>query len=315
MRWRPSNRIEVEDRRGGGGLGGLGGGLGGLGGGGLGGGLGGIPLPIGGGGLGGLLLLLLFLWLSGAFGGSGIGGLVGGNQGPADITSLDPRDNEAQFINAVTVDVQDYWAAQFQTAGTSSAMFGKPYNTTVTVLFTGQTQSGCGVASSDTGPFYCPGDQKVYLDLGFFDELASRFQAPGQFAQAYVVAHEFGHHVQDELGTMDEVASAQQSNPSKANDLSIRLELQADCFAGVWASSVWKNPDNQNVESITQADVQDALTAAAAVGDDRIQQQANGTIDKETWTHGSSAQRDKWFTAGFDGGTIDSCDTFSPATP
>jgi uncharacterized protein len=313
MRWRPSNRTEVEDRRGAGGLGGFGGGLGGLGGGGLGGGgLGGLPIPMGGG-IGGILLLLLFLWLSGSFGGGsggvgGLGGVGAGNQGPADFTSLDPNDNEAQFVNAVTVDVQDFWASQFQAAG-------KSYSTTVTVLFSGQTQSGCGVASSDTGPFYCPGDQKVYLDLGFFDELASKFQAPGQFAQAYVIAHEFGHHVQDQLGTMDQVGSEQQSDPSKANDLSIRLELQADCFAGVWAHSVWNNPDQQNVESITQSDVQDALAAAAAVGDDRIQQQATGTIDKETWTHGSAAQRDKWLSAGFQGGTTDSCDTFSIASP
>ena len=312
MRWRPSDRVEVEDRRGGGGFGGLGsGGLGGFGGG-LGGGLGGLPIRTGGG-LGGLLLLLLFLWISGAFSGSGTGGVGGlgnaGNQGgAAPFTSLDPNDNEGQFINAVTVDVQDFWSAQFAAAN-------KPYTTTVTVLFTGQTQSGCGVASSDTGPFYCPGDQKVYLDLGFFDQLATQFQAPGQFAQAYVVAHEYGHHVQDELGIMDQVNSEQQSDPSKANALSIRLELQADCLAGVWANSVWKNPDNTNVESITQADVQDALTAAAAVGDDRIQEQATGTIDKETWTHGSSDQRVKWFTAGFNGGTTDSCDTFSPASP
>lgn len=309
MRWRPSNQIEVEDRRGGGGLGGIGGGLGGLGGGGL----GGIPIRAGGG-IGGFLLLLLFLWLSGSFGGSGggtggLGGLGGApDTGAAPFTSLDPGDNEAQFVNAVTVDIQGFWADQFQSAG-------KSYNQTVLVLFTDQIQSGCGVASSATGPFYCPGDQKVYLDLGFFDELQARFQAPGQFAQAYVIAHEFGHHVQDALGIMDKVGAQQQSDPSKANDLSIRLELQADCLAGVWAHSVWKNPDQANVESITQADVTDALNAAAAVGDDRIQQQATGTIDKETWTHGSAAQRDTWFTNGFNGGTTDGCDTFSVATP
>jgi predicted metalloprotease len=308
MRWRPSGRVEVEDRRGSGGLGGFGGGLGG---GGLGGGRG-IPLPMGGG-VGGILLLLLFLWLSGSFGGSGGGGL-GGLGGAADpgggagFASLDPNDSEAQFVNAVTVDVQDFWASQFRAAG-------KSYPDTVLVLFTDQTQSACGVASSETGPFYCPGDEKVYLDLGFFDELQTRFQAPGPFAQAYVIAHEFGHHVQDALGIMDDVASQQQSDPSRANDLSIRLELQADCLAGVWAHSVWKNPDQANVESITQADVDAALTAAAAVGDDRIQQQETGRIDRETWTHGSSAQRDQWFTAGFSGGTTDSCDTFSVATP
>jgi predicted metalloprotease len=266
-----------------------------------------------GGGIGGILLLLLFLFLSGSIGGSGGGGLGGlggaaNGGGPAPFTSLDPNDDQAQFVNAVTVDVQDFWANQFQASG-------KSYTDTVLVLFTDQTQTGCGLASSQTGPFYCPGDQKVYLDVGFFDELRTRFQAPGPFAQAYVIAHEFGHHVQDELGIMDDVASQQQSDPSRANDLSIRLELQADCLAGVWAHSVWKDPDQANVESITQADVDAALNAAAAVGDDRIQQQATGRIDRESWTHGSSEQRDKWFTAGFNGGTTDSCDTFSVASP
>ncbi|HXI45508.1 MAG TPA: neutral zinc metallopeptidase [Candidatus Acidoferrales bacterium] len=306
MRWRPSSQNQIEDRRGaGGGLGGaLGGRLGG-------GGLGGIPLPMGGG-IGGILVFLLFLWLSGAFGGGaggGLGGLGGGGApGGGAFTSLDPADNEAQFVNAVTVDVQSFWADEFATAN-------KSYPQTVLVLFTAQTQSGCGVASAQTGPFYCPGDQKVYLDLGFFDELATRFQAPGDFAQAYVIAHEFGHHVQDALGIMDSVSSQQQADPSKVNDLSIRLELQADCLAGVWAHSVWANPDQANVESITDADIKQGLDAAAAVGDDRIQQQATGRIDRETWTHGSSDQRVQWFTAGFHGGTTDSCDTFSVATP
>ena len=151
--------------------------------------------------------------------------------------------------------------------------------------------------------------------MGFFDELRTRFQAPGEFAQAYVIAHEFGHHVQDELGIMDDVNAQQQADQSRANDLSIRLELQADCFAGVWAHSVWKNPDQQNVESITQADVQQGLDAAAAVGDDRIQQQSSGQVNPETWTHGSSAQRVDWFTQGFDGGNTDSCDTFTVGNP
>ena len=278
--------------------------------GGLGGG--GIPIPVGGG-IGGIVLFVIIIIVLNLFGGGGLsGGLggLGGEQGGGGgaLASLDPKDNEGQFVNAVTVDVQSFWADRFQAAG-------KTYNDTVTVLFTDQTQSGCGVASSATGPFYCPNDTKVYLDTAFFDELSSRFGAPGDFAQAYVIAHEFGHHVQDELGIMDQVSQQQQSNPSNANDLSIRLELQADCLAGVWAHSVYTTPDQADVESITDKDVQDALNAAAAVGDDRIQEQATGTIDKESWTHGSAAQRSTWFNNGFKGGTTQDCDTFSAATP
>jgi len=278
--------------------------------GGLGGG--GIPIPVGGG-IGGIVLFVIIIIVLNLFGGGGLsGGLggLGGEQGGGGgaLASLDPKDNEGQFVNAVTVDVQGFWADRFQAAG-------KTYNDTVTVLFTDQTQSGCGVASSATGPFYCPNDTKVYLDTAFFDELSSRFGAPGDFAQAYVIAHEFGHHVQDELGIMDQVSQQQQSNPSNANDLSIRLELQADCLAGVWAHSVYTTPDQADVESITDKDVQDALNAAAAVGDDRIQEQATGTIDKESWTHGSAAQRSTWFNNGFKGGTTQDCDTFSAATP
>jgi len=306
VRWRPSQDIQVEDRRGAGGGGGLGGiSMGGLGG-------GGIPIPVGGG-IGGIVLFVIVIIVLNLFGGGGLsGGLggLGGEQGGGGgaLASLDPKDNEGQFVNAVTVDVQSFWADRFQAAG-------KTYNDTVTVLFTDQTQSGCGVASSATGPFYCPNDTKVYLDTAFFDELSSRFGAPGDFAQAYVIAHEFGHHVQDELGIMDQVSQQQQSNPSNANDLSIRLELQADCLAGVWAHSVYTTPDQADVESITDKDVQDALNAAAAVGDDRIQEQATGTIDKESWTHGSAAQRSTWFNNGFKGGTTQDCDTFSAATP
>jgi predicted metalloprotease len=302
VRWRPSGSTQVEDRRGAGG----GGGLGGLGMGGLGGG--GIPIPVGGG-IGGIVLLIIIVVVLNLFGGGGTvpsGGLTGAPGGA--IASLDPKDNEGQFVNAVTVDVQTFWAGQFSATGTD-------YPETVTVLFTDQTQSGCGVATSATGPFYCPVDQKVYLDTAFFDELSNRFGAPGDFAQAYVIAHEFGHHVQDALGKMDQVAAQQQSSPSSANELSIRLELQADCYAGMWAHSVWASPDQANVESITDQDVKDAINAAAAVGDDRIQEQATGTIDKESWTHGSAEQRSKWFNSGLKSVTTDNCDTFAAATP
>jgi hypothetical protein len=279
--------------------------------GGLGGG--GIPLPVGGG-LGGILLIIIVIVVLNLMSGSGslggaLGGLSGepGGQGGA-VASLDPGDDEGQFINAVTVDLQAFWEGRFSAAG-------RDYPETVTVLFEGQTQSGCGLASSATGPFYCPADQKIYLDTAFFDELSSRFGAPGDFAQAYVIAHEYGHHVQDALGIMDSVAGQQQSNPSNANDPSIRLELQADCLAGAWAHSIWASPDQSDVESITEADVREAINAAEAVGDDRIQQQATGTINRESWTHGSAEQRATWFSTGFRQGTTESCDTFAAATP
>jgi uncharacterized protein len=306
MRWRPSSSTQVEDRRGQGGFGGgLGGSLGGLGG-------GGIPIPVGGG-IGGIVLVIIIVVVLNLLGGSGLGGSLGGLGGGqagenGAVASLDPNDNMGQFVNAVTVDVQSFWEERFTAAN-------KTYPETVTVLFENGTQSGCGVASAATGPFYCPADQKVYLDPGFFDELNRRFGAPGDFAQAYVIAHEYGHHVQDALDIMDRVASQQQADPSRANDLSIRLELQADCLAGVWAHSVWASPDQSNVESITEEDVREALGAAAAVGDDRIQQQATGTIDKESWTHGSAEQRQRWFNVGFQQGTTEGCDTFAAATP
>ena len=301
MRWRPSGSIQVQDRRGGGG-----GGLGGLPIGRLGGG--GIPIPVGGG-IGGIVVVIIIIVVLNLLGGGGglsggLGGLGGGSGNAGPALSLDPNDDMGQFVNAVTVDVQTFWDDYFSAAG-------KDYPVTQTVLFTEQTSTGCGAASSATGPFYCPSDQLVYLDEGFFTELKNRFGAPGEFARAYVIAHEYGHHVQDALGIMDRVAQQQQTDPNNANALSIKLELQADCLAGVWAHSVWANPDQANVESITDQDVKDALEAARAVGDDRIQQQATGTIDKESWTHGSSEQRATWFNAGFKGGSTDNCDTFA----
>jgi predicted metalloprotease len=302
VRWRPSRTIQVEDRRG---QGGLGGGLGGLR---MGGGGGGIPIPVGGG-LGGIVLFIIIIVVMNLMGGgtgAPSGDLTGGRGGA--ISSLNPNDDEAHFINSVTVDVQSYWEEQFRARN-------QDYPETVTVIFEGQTQTGCGVGSSATGPFYCPADGKVYLDLGFFEQLSTRFGAPGDFAQAYVIAHEYGHHVENVLGTMDRVQSGQQSNPSQANDLSIRLELQADCFAGMWASDVWKQPDQSEVESITEADIKEAINAAEAVGDDRIQEQATGTINREDWTHGSSDQRAAWFSTGFRQGSLEACDTFAVAQP
>jgi hypothetical protein len=306
MRWKRSSTSQVQDRRGSGGSGGFGGMRGALGG-------GGIPIPIGGG-LSGIVIFVIFLVIlvlsNGGLGSGptgGIGGLGGGNAGDGVASSLDPNDDTAQFINAVTVDVQTFWDERFTEAG-------KDYTETLLVLFSDQTTTGCGVGSSATGPFYCPLDDTVYLDASFFEALESRFGAPGDFAEAYVIAHEFGHHVQDELGILDSTHQQMEADPANANELSIRLELQADCLAGVWANSIWKDPDNANVESITQEDVQEGLAAAAAVGDDRIQEQASGRVDRESWTHGSSEQRMHWFQAGFDQGTTEACDTFTAAS-
>jgi predicted metalloprotease len=198
----------------------------------------------------------------------------------------------------VVDDVQDRWRQDF-------ADSGRTYQTTKLVIFDGQTQTGCGLGSSDTGPFYCPADRKVYLDLGFFRELGQRFDAPGDFAQAYVIAHEFGHHVQTLLGTEGRMREEQQRRPSEANELSVRLELQADCYAGVWAHSAYE----ENL--LETGDVEEGLTAAAAVGDDRIQRSAGRDVDPETWTHGSSAQRVQWFKAGYQNGDPAACDTFA----
>jgi predicted metalloprotease len=210
----------------------------------------------------------------------------------------DPDANLKDFVAFVVRDVQDSWETAFARAG-------RRYQPTVLVLFTGGVNTGCGAASSAVGPFYCPADLKVYLDLAFFRDLRDRFGVPGDFAQAYVIAHEFGHHVQNLLGISSEVTSEQLSDPENANELSVRLELQADCLAGVWAYSAYE--DNL----LEEGDLEEGLAAAAAVGDDRIQQQAGGPIDRESFTHGSSEQRAGWFTRGFQGGEVSSCDTFS----
>jgi predicted metalloprotease len=304
MRWKRSTSSQVTDRRGDGEPGGFGGrtGLGG----------GGIPIPTGAGGLSGItglivLAIIVLIFVFGGGGGLGDANLGGGDPNNGAASSLDPNDDVAQFINAVTVDIQTFWDVRFREDG-------KDYTETTVVLFTDATNTGCGTASSSTGPFYCSLDDHIYLDTSFFEELRARFEAPGDFAQAYVIAHEFGHHVQDELGILESVDQQRASNPDLANELSVRLELQADCLAGIWANSVWNDPDNENVQSITQEDVQEGLTAASSVGDDRIQEKTTGRIDPESFTHGTSEQRMRWFQAGFDQGTIEACDTFSADT-
>jgi predicted metalloprotease len=176
------------------------------------------------------------------------------------------------------------------------------------VLLEGATHSDCGGATAEIGPHYCPADENVYLDLSFFRELRQRFGAPGDFAQAYVMAHEIAHHVQHLMGISDQVRDEQRANPDEANELSIRLELQADCLAGVWAFTAYERA------LLESGDLQEGLGAAAAVGDDRIQQQSTGSIDRESWTHGSSEQRMRWFTTGYENGDPNDCDTFGADT-
>ncbi len=302
MKWKRNTGFDqIEDRRGqASSSGGLGDVLGGGGGG------GGIPIPIpggkAGGGIGGLIVVVvLFLLFSGVLGGGagsgipGMGGLGGGAIEPGG--TLKPQGDIDQELAYIVDSVQTFWAEEFRTAG-------KDYPETKLVLFDDATQSECGPASSATGPFYCPSDQKVYLDLGFFDQLQSQFGASGgDFAIAYVVAHEFGHHVQSALGISPRVQELAQQNPDQANDLSVRQELQADCLAGVWAHSA--------AADLQPGDIEEAISAAQAVGDDRIQQATTGRIDPESWTHGSAEQRVQWFTAGYKSGNSDDCDTFS----
>jgi len=254
-------------------------------------GLSGFPIGAAGGGIGGIIVLLLFLFLSGALGG-------GDTEAPQAPPS--GEDHEAElvaFVSFVFDDAQSTWTDLF-------AESGRTYRTAEMVLFREATDTGCGFASSDVGPFYCPADERVYLDLGFFEELRERFGAEGDFAQAYVIAHEVAHHVQHLLGINDRAQRLSQENPSRSNELSIQQELQADCFAGVWGQSTKERG------LLEAGDVQEGLDAAAAVGDDRIQREATGRVNQETWTHGSSQQRRNWFQQGFRAGDADACDTF-----
>jgi uncharacterized protein len=273
---------------------------------------GGFPIPIGrmgGGGIGSVVIALVIYLVFIRGGGGGGFDIPGGTDAFPQVPATgqggdsvpkgpDPERKQLDFVSFVFTDVQGFWAEQFAAAG-------KPYENAKLIVYRSATDTGCGQGSSAIGPFYCPIDRQVYLDLGFFDELNRRFQAPGDFAQAYVVAHEVGHHVQQQLGIDQAVRRQSNENPDDANDLSVRLELQADCLAGVWGRSTYDRGILEN------GDLQEGLSAAAAVGDDRIQSQAQGRIDPESFTHGTSEQRADWLQTGFDSGQLDSCDTFS----
>jgi uncharacterized protein len=285
MRWRDMRRSDnVEDRRG---------------------------MPMGGAGIkvgGGMLLVILLVSvLTGTNPLDLIGGLEQGIEETAPPPGSDvgpgrqppPGDQQADFVRAVLGDIEDTWGRLFSQGGGT-------YEPPRLVLFSGAVQSACGQASSAVGPFYCPPDRQVYLDLQFFRELSERFGAPGDFARAYVMAHEVGHHVQNLLGTAERVhRQRSRMDKASANALSVRLELQADCYAGVWGHAAARR------NFLEPGDVEAALAAATAIGDDRLQRQSRGVVVPESFTHGSSAQRVRWFRTGLESGDVKRCDTFS----
>lgn len=286
MRWRDGRRSDnVEDMRGRGGGGGMGGG--------------GFKL-----GIGGLVLAAAayFLGVDPRL----IMGIMQATQGSdtalesSAVETSRPTDEGGDFMSVVLADTEDTWNALFREAGAQ-------YTPPRLRLYEGGTQSGCGSATADAGPFYCPADQRVYIDLAFFRELERRFQAPGDFAQAYVLAHEVGHHVQTITGISDKVRAAQQrASEEQKNALQVRMELQADCYAGIWAHYAQRTRD-----LLETGDVEEAMGAAAAVGDDMIQKRSQGYVVPESFTHGSAAQRQQWFGRGFESGQVSACDTFA----
>jgi len=254
-----------------------------------------------GGGLGGIVILVIALLL-GADPRQLLEQLPADPQTPGAQTSrpVNPEEEELRnFVGAVLADTEDVWNDIFR-------QMGRQYREPTLVLFTDQVQSACGVAGAAVGPFYCPNDQKLYIDLSFYRELKSRFQAPGDFAQAYVIAHEVGHHIQNLLGTMDQMEAARQRmGQAEANQLSVRLELQADFLAGVWAHYA------QQRGKLEPGDVEEALGAASAIGDDRLQRESQGYVVPDSFTHGSSEQRIRWFRKGLETGDIRQGDTFN----
>ncbi len=285
MRWRPGGgrSSNLEDRRAQGG-GGFGGGR--------------------GLGVGGLLILLVlsFVFKTDLVSLFGSGGGPAAGPGSGAVAPVNDPDEEplVEFVSFVLDSTQSYWGKLLPRMGTS-------YQPAKLVLFRNAVQSACGHARAATGPFYCPGDQKVYVDLGFYEQLRSQFGAPGDFAQAYVLAHEVGHHVQTQLGISQQVSRLQQTRPDIANKASVLLELQADCFAGMWAH----NANRQGL--LDPDDIEEGMRAAAAVGDDRLQKMGTGYVNPESFTHGSSEQRMTWFRRGYDAGDPKQCDTFASA--
>lgn len=257
-------------------------------------------------GIGGFLLLLILSFVFKV----DLMSLLGGGSAavsPAPQAPASPGEDKMYgFVSAVLDDVQGTWQQHF-------AESGETYQPAGLVLFTDSTRSGCGYGQAAMGPFYCPADQKAYIDLGFYNDLQQRFGAPGDFAQAYVLAHEIGHHVQHLLGVDQMVRQAQERNPREANELSVRMELQADCFAGVWGHQAAQRRDTSQGIALDPGDVEEALTAASAIGDDRIQQQSGRGVNPESWTHGSSQQRVEWFRVGMETGDPERCDTFAGA--
>ncbi len=288
---RSSDSSMIDDRRG---SGGGGGGFPGLGG-------GGFPFPMkAGGGLLGLVVLVAALLLP---------RLLGNTQSAAQVQPVDRtatagpacENDLEQVVCGATEDVQNYWKTNMP------AFFGGAYTPTKTVLFTDVVDTGCGQATSQTGPFYCPVDHLVYIDLGFMQALESQLIGkPTDLAEQYIIAHEYGHHIQNLLGINSQVQQAQQNNPGTANQYSVAMELQADCFAGMWVGDVASRGLLDSADEINEA-----LSAASGVGDDRIQQKTQGRIDEEAWTHGSAEQRQTWFTRGYNSGDPNQCDTFS----
>jgi uncharacterized protein len=276
---------------------------------GSGGGFGGFGLPGvaigGGGGIVAVIITLLAVFLGG---GNGLGAdqVTGGTNGEA-ASDLQQRCNtsgaietyEDCYLVKVYDETDEVWAQEF-------AKRGLPYHRPTLTFFSGSTNTGCGVASSSVGPFYCPVDERIYLDIDFLNQLQQQFGATGRYAQAYILAHEYGHHLQTLLGIEPQVRRLQQADPGRTNELSVKLELQADCLAGVWGNLA----NAAGNVTVTEAQVKQAQNAAAAVGDDRIQQQTGQRVNPESWTHGSASDRQRWYTIGFTDGDINACDTF-----